>query len=222
LEPNGRSMDARGVLHGTDSPHSAARQSRESSTILGGGTDEAEHRMAQVLIDKWWALAIRGVFAIVFAIIAFIWPCITAAALVLLCGAYALVDGIFSLVAALRAARHHGPSGALVLEGILDLIIAAIVFFWPVEALVAIIYFIAIWAVITGIALITAGIAMIRINGEWLLVLSGIISILLGIILFVQPGAGVIALSWWLGIYALLFGISLIGAAFRMRHWRPA
>ena len=69
---------------------------------------------------------------------------------------------------------------------------------------------------------IAAGIAMIRTNGEWLLVLSGIISVLLGIILFVQPGAGVIALSWWLGVYALLFGISLIGAAFRLRHWHPA
>lgn len=178
--------------------------------------------MAQVLIGNWWVLALRGVFAIVFAIIAFVWPGITAAALVLLFGAYALVDGIFALVAALRAARHHGRSGALLLEGILDLIIAAIAFFWPAEALVAIIYFIAIWAVITGIALIAAGIAMIRVNGEWLLVLSGIISILLGVILFVQPGAGVVALSWWLGIYALLFGISLIGAAFRLRHWRPS
>ena len=105
--------------------------------------------MAQVLIGNWWALALRGVFAIIFAVIAFVWPGITAAALVLLFGAYALVDGVFALVAALRAARHHGPSGALVLEGILDLIIAAIVFFWPVEALVAIIYLIAIWAVIT-------------------------------------------------------------------------
>jgi uncharacterized membrane protein HdeD (DUF308 family) len=177
--------------------------------------------MAQVLIGNWWALALRGVFAVIFGVIAFVRPGITAAALVLLFGAYALVDGVFALVAALRAARHHGPSGALVLEGILDLIIAAVVFFWPVEALVAIIYFIAIWAVITGVALIAAGIAMIRVNGEWLLVLSGIISLLLGIILFVQPGAGVIALSWWLGIYALLFGISLLAAAFRMRHWQP-
>jgi uncharacterized membrane protein HdeD (DUF308 family) len=178
--------------------------------------------MAQVLIGNWWALAIRGVFAIIFAVIAVVWPGITAAALVLLFGAYALVDGILSLVAALRAARHHGPSAALVFEGVLDLVIATIAFFWPAEALVAIIYFIAIWAVISGIALIAAGIALIRINGEWLLVLSGIISILFGIILFVQPGAGVVALSWWLGIYALLFGISLIGAAFRLRHWHPA
>ena len=178
--------------------------------------------MAQVLIGNWWLLALRGIFAIIFAVIAFLWPGITATVLVLMFGAYALVDGIFALVAALRAARHHGPSGALILEGVLDLIIAAIVFFWPVEALVAIIYFIAIWAIITGIALIAAGIAMIRVNGEWLLVLSGIISILLGIILFVQPSAGVIALSWWLSIYALLFGIAMIAAAFRMRHWQPS
>jgi uncharacterized membrane protein HdeD (DUF308 family) len=89
-------------------------------------------KMAQVLIGNWWALALRGVFAIIFAVIAFVWPGITATVLVLMFGAYALVDGVFALVAALRAARHHGPSGALVLEGILDLIIAAIVFFWPV------------------------------------------------------------------------------------------
>src|SRR5258705_5084031 len=150
--------------------------------------------MAQVLIGNWWALAIRGAFAIIFAVIAFVWPGITAAALVLLFGAYALVDGIFSLVAALRAARHHGRSGALLLEGILDLIIAAIVFFWPVEALVAIIYFIAIWAVISGIALIAAGIAMIPINGEWLLGLSGSILVLLGIIPFGQASARAIVL----------------------------
>jgi uncharacterized membrane protein HdeD (DUF308 family) len=192
------------------------------SIVTGGQAEARGIEMAQVLIGNWWLLAIRGVFAIIFAVIAFVWPGITVTVLVLMFGAYALVDGIFALAAALRAARHHGRSGALLLEGILDLIIAGIVFFWPVEALVAIIYFIAIWAVITGIALIAAGIAMIRINGEWLLVLSGIISILLGIILFVQPGAGALALSWWLGIYALLFGISLIGAAFRLRHWHPA
>src|SRR5437879_13487718 len=146
--------------------------------------------MAQVLIGNWSALALRGVFAIVFAVIAFVWPGITAAALVLLFGAYALVDGIFSLIAALRAALHHGPSAALVFEGVLDLVIATIVFFWPIEALVAIIYFIAIWAVISGIALIAAGIALIRVNGEWLLVLSGIISILFGTFPFGLLAAG--------------------------------
>jgi len=174
--------------------------------------------MAAILVGNWWALALRGIAAIIFALIAFFWPGITALALTILFGAYALVDGVFALTAGLRAARHHGRSGPLLLEGVLDILIAVICFFWPVSALIALVYLIAIWAVISGVALIAAGMALIRLSGEWLLVLGGVISILLGIILFVQPAAGVIALSWWLGIYALLFGIALISAAFRIRH----
>ena len=79
--------------------------------------------MAMVLIGNWWALALRGILAILFAIIAFVWPASAAAALILVFGAYALVDGIFALIAALRAARHHGRSGGLLLEGILNLLI---------------------------------------------------------------------------------------------------
>ena len=174
--------------------------------------------MAAIMIGNWWALALRGVVAILFALIAFFLPGITAAALILLFGAYAFVDGVFALITGLRAARHHGRSGPLLLEGILNILIGIIVFLWPGPALVALIYLIAIWAVISGIALIAAGMALIRHSGEWLLVLSGVISVLLGIILFVQPGAGVVALSWWLGFYALLFGIILVATAFRIRH----
>jgi uncharacterized membrane protein HdeD (DUF308 family) len=174
--------------------------------------------MAAIMVGNWWALALRGVFAILFALVAFFLPGITAAALIILFGAYAFVDGVFALVAGLRAARHHGRSGALLLEGILNLLIGIIVFVWPGPALVALIYLIAIWAVVSGIAMMAAGMALIRHSGEWLLVLSGVISVLLGIILFVQPAAGVIALSWWLGFYALLFGITLLTAAFRIRH----
>ena len=174
--------------------------------------------MAAILVGNWWALALRGVFAILFALIAFIMPGVTAEIVILFFGAYAFVDGIFALVAGLRAARHHGRSGALLLEGILNIIIGIIVFLMPGPALVALVYLIAIWAILTGVALIAAGLALIRHSGEWLLVLAGVLSVLLGIVLFVQPGAGVIAVSWWLGIYALLFGIALLGAAFRIRY----
>jgi len=177
--------------------------------------------MAMIVIGNWWALALRGVLAILFAIIAFAWPASAAAALILIFGAYALVDGVFALIAALRAARHHGRSGGLLLEGILNLLIGIAIFVSPGSALVAIIYLIALWAIITGVALIAVGMSLIRMAGEWLLVLCGVISVLLGIILFVQPAAGVVALSWWLGIYALLFGIALISAAFRLRHSGP-
>jgi uncharacterized membrane protein HdeD (DUF308 family) len=174
--------------------------------------------MATILIGNWWALALRGVAAIVFALIAFFWPGITATALIYLFGFYVVVDGIFALVAGLRAARRHGRSGALLLEGVLDVVIAVVVFTWPGAALVALVYLIALWALVTGIVLMAAGIALIRLSGEWLLVVCGLLSTLLGVILFVQPGAGVVALSWWLGIYALLFGIALLSAAFRIRY----
>ncbi len=174
--------------------------------------------MATILIGNWWALALRGVVAILFALIAFIKPGIAADVVILLFGAYALVDGIFALVAALRAAQHHGRSGGLLLEGVLNIVIAIIVFAWPGPALVALIYLIAIWAIVTGVALVAAGMALIRLSGEWLLVVSGALSILLGLILFVQPAVGVVALSWWLGIYALLFGIMLLSVAFRIRY----
>ena len=174
--------------------------------------------MATILIGNWWALALRGAAAILFAVIAIFWPEITATALVILFGIYALFDGVFALVAALRAARRHGRSGALLLEGVLDILIAIIAFAWPEAALVAMIYLIGLWAVVTGIALTAAGFALIRLSGEWLLVVSGLLSILLGIVLFVHPGVGVVALSWWLGLYALFFGIALLSAAFRIRY----
>jgi uncharacterized membrane protein HdeD (DUF308 family) len=174
--------------------------------------------MAAIMVGNWWALALRGVAAVLFALIAFFLPGVTAAALILLFGAYALVDGVFALIAGLRLARQHGRSAPLLLEGVLNVLVGVVIFIWPGPALVAIVYLIAIWAVITGIVLIAAGIALIRHSGEWLLVLCGVISVLLGIILFVQPGAGVVALSWWLGFYALLFGIVLLTTAFRIRH----
>src|SRR5579863_697895 len=100
--------------------------------------------MAAILIGNWGALALRGVAAILFALIAFFWPGITATALILLFGAYALIDGVFALVAGLRAARRHGRSGALLLEGILNILLAVVVFTWPGTALVALIYLIAL------------------------------------------------------------------------------
>jgi len=174
--------------------------------------------MATIMIGNWWALALRGLFAILFAIIAFLRPGITGQVIVLFFGAYALVDGVFALIAGLRAARQHGRSAALLLEGILNILIGVIVFLMPGAALVALIYLIAIWAVISGIMLVAAGIALIRVSGEWLLVIAGLVSILFGVVLFAQPAVGVIALSWWLGVYALLFGILLLSAAFRVRH----
>jgi uncharacterized membrane protein HdeD (DUF308 family) len=106
------------------------------------------------------------------------------------------------------------------IEGVLNILIGVICFFWPASALVTLVYLIALWAIITGVALVAGGMALVRLSGELLLVVSGVLSILLGVVLFVQPAVGVVALSWWLGAYALLFGIMLLSAAFRIRY-RP-
>src|SRR5262249_23942650 len=119
--------------------------------------------MAAILIGNWWALALRGLVAILFALIAFFWPGLTATALVLIFGAYAMLDGIFALVAALPAARRHARSGSLLVEGILNVLIGVIIFLWPAAALIALIYLIAFWAIISGVVLIAAGVALNRL-----------------------------------------------------------
>ncbi len=177
--------------------------------------------MTTILIGNWWALALRGVAAILFALVAFFWPGATAAALILLFAAYSLVDGVFALIAAMRARRRHRACAPLAVEGVLNLAIAAAILAWPAQALVALIYLIALWAIATGIILIVAGTTMLRLNGEFLLALCGIVSVLLGIVLFLQPEAGAVALAWWLGVYALLFGIVLVTAGFRLRWHNP-
>ena len=169
-----------------------------------------------MLIGNWGALALRGVAAILFALIALFLPVATATALVMLFGVYLLLDGILTLM----AARRYGRSAALRVEGVLGIVIALICLLWPSIALIALVYLIAFWAVVSGVALMVAGVAMLRLVGEWLLLLGGLVSLLLGIILFVEPAVGVYALSWWLGIYTLLFGIALLSAAFRLRYQR--
>jgi uncharacterized membrane protein HdeD (DUF308 family) len=174
--------------------------------------------MAAVLIGNWWAMALRGVAAIVFAVFAFAAPNPTATALILVLGAYMLIDGTFAFIAARRAAHRHGRSWPLIIEGLLDITLALTCFLFPGEALVGLIYVIGFWALLSGIALATAGFGLLRLNGHLLVIFGGALSIVLGLVLLAQPGAGVVFLAWWLGAYALLFGIVLISAAFRLRH----
>jgi uncharacterized membrane protein HdeD (DUF308 family) len=176
--------------------------------------------MVAILIGNWWALAIRGGAAIVFGIIAIVAPGLTATALILVFGAYLLIDGLFAFVAAQRAAHRHGRSWPLIVEGLLDIAVALIAFLFPGATLVALVYIIAIWALLSGIALVSAGIALLRLSGHLLVVLGGVLSIALAIVLLVHPIAGIVALAWWLGAYALIFGVVLISAAFRLRHRR--
>jgi uncharacterized membrane protein HdeD (DUF308 family) len=174
--------------------------------------------MLDILTRNWWAIALRGLFAVLFGIGAFLWPGLTLAVLVILWGAYALVDGIFNLVAAFRAAQSNMTWWPLVLEGVLGIAAGVIAFLWPGITTLALLYLIAAWAILTGIVEIIAAVRLRHvISGEWLMGLAGLLSIILGVFLIAAPGAGALAVVWTIGAYAILFGIVLIALGFRLR-----
>lgn len=164
---------------------------------------------------NWWTLALRGLAAVVFGVLAFIWPGVTVTILVLFFGAYVLWDGIFALVAAFRTEGRRWP---LVLEGLVGVLAGLIAFFWPGAATLGLLLLIGAWAVVTGIFEIIAAVRLREeIEGEWLMMISGVLSVLFGLALFIWPAAGVLAVTWMIAAYAILFGILLIVLGFRLR-----
>jgi uncharacterized membrane protein HdeD (DUF308 family) len=174
--------------------------------------------MLQFLARYWWVLALRGVLAVLFGLFAFFVPGITLLSLVLLFGAYVLLDGIFDLVAATRSPSHHW---ALVLEGIVGIIAGILTFFWPGITAMVLLYLIAFWAIFTGVLEIIAGIRLRQVlSDEIWLILMGVLSLLFGLFILIFPSAGALAVVYWIGAYALLFGIMLLALAFRLRSFR--
>jgi len=176
--------------------------------------------MVMVLARNWWALVLRGFFDVLFGIAAFVWPGITLAVLVLLYGAFALVDGSFAIAAILVGRKQGMPSWALLVEGLAGIAVGAITFFWPGITQLALLFLIAAWAVVTGVFEIVAAVRLRKeIRGEWLLALSGVLSVAVGVALVVNPGAGLLAISWMIGTYAIIFGVLFIVLGFRLRSW---
>jgi uncharacterized membrane protein HdeD (DUF308 family) len=157
---------------------------------------------------------------VLFGIAAFVWPGITLAVLVLLYGAFALVDGSFAIAAVLVGRTRGMPSWALLVEGLAGIAVGAITFFWPGITQLALLFLIAAWAVVTGVFEIVAAVRLRKeIRGEWLLALSGVLSVAVGVALVVNPGAGLLAISWMIGTYAIIFGVLFIVLGFRLRSW---
>lgn len=179
--------------------------------------------MPATLKTNWWALVLRGVVAILLAIITFAVPGITIAILVTIFGFYALIDGALALVSTLKAAQGHRRWGALLLEGVIGIVIGLCAVLAPVAVAAVFVTVLAFWAIATGIFEIAAAIRLRRhIRGEWLLVLSGVLSILMGILLFAAPVAGAVFLVWVLAGYGLIFGTLLIMLGLRVRTLPPA
>jgi uncharacterized membrane protein HdeD (DUF308 family) len=176
--------------------------------------------MPFVLAENWWSLVIRGLVALSLGVVALVWPGITLAAVVILFGAYALIDGVVSLIGAWKASRTHERWGALVFEGIAGIVAAAITILWPQITAFALVIMIAAWALVTGAFEIAAAVRLRKhISGEWLLALSGVVSVLFGSLIFAFPLAGALTIAYLVGIYAFVFGALLLALGFRLRNW---
>jgi uncharacterized membrane protein HdeD (DUF308 family) len=174
--------------------------------------------MLRMLARDWWLFALRGVAAIVFGVLALIWPGPTLEVLVILFGAYVLVDGISLLVALARGdvpARRH--AWAVAIMGLLGIAVGIATFVWPGATALTLLYLVAFWSITMGIFQVAAAIALRReVEGEAWMAVGGILSIVFGVLLVAAPGSGLLALVWLLGIYAILFGASSLGTARRL------
>ena len=177
----------------------------------------ASDAMSAVLAQNWWLIALRGVFAILFGIIAFAAPGAVMLTLALFFAAYLLVDGVTGIAAAVRAARAHERWGLLLAEGALNIVMGLIAAVFPVSAVLAFVFVTAAWALITGGLMLAAAFKLTQAHGRLWLALGGIVSVIWGVLLVIAPLVGAVVLTWWLGAYALVFGIALLVLAFRLR-----
>jgi uncharacterized membrane protein HdeD (DUF308 family) len=193
------------------------RPSAASSSADAAASDADMHALSAVLAQNWWAVALRGVFGIIFGLIALFSPGATILALVLVFSAYLIVDGVAGIVSAVRAASSHQRWGLLLLEGIVNIAVGVLALIWPGLTALAFVLMVAAWSLVTGALMVAAAFKLNPDYGRWWLVLGGALSILFGVLLVIAPLAGLVVLTWWMGAYALVFGIMLLVLAFRLR-----
>jgi uncharacterized membrane protein HdeD (DUF308 family) len=175
--------------------------------------------MLEVLTRNWWTLVVRGLVAILFGIIVLIAPGITLKNMLFFFGAFALVDGIVGVIALLFHIGKYQNWWAMFFNAVLSIAAGLIALLWPGITALSLLWVIAAWAIVAGLFQLVAAVQLrTEIEGEWLLGLSGLVSIVFGVWLFLRPGAGILSLVWLLGIYALFFGALLMGLGFRVRH----
>jgi uncharacterized membrane protein HdeD (DUF308 family) len=177
--------------------------------------------MKKLLAKYWWVFLLRGLFAVIFGILAFVLPGLTLASLVLVWGAYAFADGVVSLVSAFTGDRDTDDRWYLGLQGVVGVIAGIITFLFPAATAIGLLIAIAAWTLVIGILQIFTAIRLRKeMTGEFWLGLSGLLSIIFAFYLIARPGEGALALVWVIGAYAVVFGVILVAFAFRIRNFR--
>jgi len=170
------------------------------------------------LARNWWVFVLRGVVAVLFGVLAFVNPGTTLEVLVLLFAFWALVDGVVSLIGSVGAAEAHEPWWPLLLVGLLGIAAGILTLRWPGITALALLFVIAYWSIFRGILELVAAIRLRHvIQGEMWLVLGGIASIVFGVLLVMNPGAGALAVIYLIGIYAVIFGVLILMLGFRLK-----
>jgi uncharacterized membrane protein HdeD (DUF308 family) len=189
-----------------------------TGTAFNSPSDARTSPPAQTLVQNWWLFLLRGILGIIFGLIALIFPGPTMLSLVLLFSAYMLVDGIFAIVSAVRAIRRREDRwGLLIFEGLLNIAVGILAFLWPGITVIAFVILVAAWAIVSGGLMTAAGFRLNVDHGRWWLILGGLLSIAFGVLLIIAPLIGAVVLTWWIGAYAIAFGVALIIFSFKLR-----
>ncbi|MEV0595101.1 HdeD family acid-resistance protein [Nonomuraea cavernae] len=168
----------------------------------------------------WWLVLIRGIAAIIFGILALVWPGLTVLVLVIFFGAYAIVNGLFLLFAG--SEPDAGSRAWLIISGILGIVAGVVALVWPGITSLALLYLVAIWAILAGVAEIVAGVRLRETTvNEWILIVGGVLLVIFGLVLLIWPGAGLLTLVWLVGLFAILYGIAVMALAFRIKKIAP-
>lgn len=183
---------------------------------MNGNTPQSQ--IASMLSRAWWLIVLRAVVAIAFGILTYVKPGISLEALVIVFGAFAMADGILRIWAAIAGPGDNESRWMLALAGVIGIGIGVLTMFRPDVTALALVYYIAAWAIVSGALEITAAIRLRQvIDDEWLLALAGILSLAFGVMILARPGAGALALLWLIGTYAIVFGVLLLIFAFKAR-----
>jgi uncharacterized membrane protein HdeD (DUF308 family) len=188
-----------------------------TSTTFNSNADFNIDSASSMLAKNWWLFLLRGIFGIVFGLLAFLFPGPTMLSLVLLFSAYMLVDGLAGIISAVRAMRRKDEWGLLIFEGLLNIAVGVAAFIWPGLTVLAFVFMVAFWAIVSGALMMAAGFRLKLDHGRWWMVLGGLLSLAYGALLVAMPLIGAVVLTWWMGAYAMVFGIALVVLSFKLR-----